>query len=60
MGPAPFRVVRRLCPDWTWWKRIMGKKRHGPEIIGKLREAEVLMAKGATMAEAAKAIGGED
>ena len=36
----------------------MGKKRHGPEeIIGKLREAEVLMAKGATTAEAAKAIG---
>ena len=36
----------------------MGKKRHGPEeVIGKLREAEVLMAKGTTTAEAAKAIG---
>ena len=36
----------------------MGRKRHGPEeIIGKLREAEVLMAKGATTPEAAKAIG---
>ena len=36
----------------------MGKKRHGPEeVIGELREAEVLMAKGATTAEAAKAIG---
>ncbi|KIT15558.1 Transposase [Jannaschia aquimarina] len=35
----------------------MGKKGHGPEeIIGKLREAEVLMAKGATTAEAANAI----
>lgn len=39
----------------------MGKKRHSPEeIIGKLRKAEVLMAKGATTPEAAKAIGGED
>ena len=38
----------------------MGIKRHGSkEVIGKLREAEVLMAKGATTAEAAKAIGGE-
>jgi hypothetical protein len=36
----------------------MGRKRHGPEeIIGKLREAEVLTAKGATILEAAKAIG---
>lgn len=36
----------------------MGRKRHGPdEVIGKLREAEVLMAKGATTAEAAKVIG---
>ena len=38
----------------------MGRKRHRPEeVVGKLREAEVLMAKGATTAEAAKAIGGE-
>ena len=38
----------------------MGMKRHGSgEVIGKLREAEVLMAKGATTAEAAKALGGE-
>ena len=36
----------------------MGRKRHGPEeVIGKLREAEVLIAKGATIPEAAKAIG---
>ena len=36
----------------------MGKKRHGAEeIIGKLREAEVLIAKGAMIAEAAKSIG---
>lgn len=36
----------------------MGRKRHGPEeVIGKLREAEVLIAKGATTPEAAKAIG---
>ncbi len=36
----------------------MGRKRHGPEeVIGKLREAEVLIAKGATVPEAAKAIG---
>ena len=36
----------------------MGRKRHEPEeVIGKLREAEVLIAKGATIPEAAKAIG---
>lgn len=36
----------------------MGKKRHTPEeIIGKLREAEVLIAQGRSVAEAARAIG---
>lgn len=36
----------------------MARKRHGAEeIIGKLREAEVLMAKGRSVADAAKAIG---
>ena len=36
----------------------MGRKRHGPEeVIGKLREVEVLIAKGATIPEASKAIG---
>lgn len=36
----------------------MARKRHTPEeIIGKLREAEVLIAQGRTVAEAARAIG---
>lgn len=36
----------------------MARKRHtAEEIIGKLREAEVLMAQGRSVAEAAKAIG---
>lgn len=36
----------------------MGRKRHSPEeIIGKLREAEVLIARGSTTPQAAKAIG---
>lgn len=36
----------------------MARKRHGPEeIIGKLREAEVLIAQGRSVAEAARAIG---
>jgi hypothetical protein len=36
----------------------MGRERRGPEeVIGKLREAEVLIAKGATVPEASKAIG---
>ena len=36
----------------------MARKRHGAEeIIGKLREAEVLLAKGRSVADAAKAIG---
>ena len=36
----------------------MGRKRHTPEeIIGKLREAEVLLAQGRSVAEAARAIG---
>ena len=36
----------------------MGRKRYGPEeVIGKLRETKVLIAKGATIPEAAKAIG---
>ncbi len=36
----------------------MGRKRHGPEeIIGKLREAEVLIAQGRSVADAARAIG---
>jgi transposase-like protein len=36
----------------------MGRKRHGPEeIIGKLREAEVLIAQDRSVAEAARAIG---
>ena len=36
----------------------MARKRHVPEeIIGKLREAEVLIAQGRSVAEAAKAIG---
>ena len=36
----------------------MGRKRHSPEeIIGKLREAEVLIARGQTTPQAAKAIG---
>lgn len=36
----------------------MARKRHSAEeIIGKLREAEVLMAKGRSVADAAKAIG---
>ena len=36
----------------------MGRKRHSPEeIIGKLREAEVLIANGQTTPQAAKAIG---
>lgn len=39
----------------------MGRKRHGPEeVIGKLREAEVLIAKGVKIPEAAKAIGVTD
>ena len=38
----------------------MGRKQHKfEEIIGKLREAEVLMPKGATVAGAAKVIGGD-
>ena len=36
----------------------MARKRHGPEeMIGKLREAEVLIAQGRSVAEAARAIG---
>jgi transposase-like protein len=36
----------------------MGRKRHSAEeIIGKLREVEVLLAKGRSVADAAKAIG---
>ena len=36
----------------------MARKRHGAaEIIGKLREVEVLLAKGRSVADAAKAIG---
>lgn len=36
----------------------MGRKRHSPEeVIGKLREAEVLIARGQTTPQAAKAIG---
>ena len=36
----------------------MAKKRHtAEEIIGKLREAEVLLAQGRSVADAAKAIG---
>jgi transposase-like protein len=36
----------------------MARKRHtGEEIIGKLREAEVLIAQGRSVAEAARAIG---
>ena len=36
----------------------MGRKRHSPEeIIGKLREAEVLIARGQTTPKAAKAVG---
>ena len=36
----------------------MGRKRHSPEeIIGKLREAEILIAGGQTTPQAAKAIG---
>jgi putative transposase len=36
----------------------MGRKHHTPEeIIGKLREAEVLLAQGRSVAEAARAIG---
>lgn len=36
----------------------MARKRHGAEeIIGKLREVEVLLAKGLSVADAAKAIG---
>jgi hypothetical protein len=36
----------------------MGRKGRGPEeVIGKLREAEVLIAKGATVPETSKAIG---
>lgn len=38
----------------------MARKRHGAEeIIGKLREVEVLLAKGRSVADAAKAIGGK-
>jgi len=36
---------------------MAGKRHSGEEIIGKLGEAEVLMAKGGSVADAAKAIG---
>jgi putative transposase len=37
---------------------IHGKKAHTPEqIIGKLREAEILLSQGANIAEASKKIG---
>ena len=36
----------------------MGKKRYTPEqIIGKLREAEVLLSQGATVGEASRKLG---
>ena len=46
------------CSDGAWKESDMGRKRHSPEeIIGKLREAEVLIARGQTTPQAAKAIG---
>ncbi len=39
----------------------MCRKRHGPEeVIGRLREAEVLIANGAAIPEASTAIGGDE
>ncbi len=48
-----------MVREWTEQEEeIMARKRHtAEEIIGKLREAEVLIAQGRSVAEAARAIG---
>ena len=50
-GPAPMF-------GWTDGGRRMAKRRHtAEEIIGKLREPEVLLVQGRSVAHAAKAVG---
>jgi len=51
-------MVRDVCSFGPTEEGQMARKRHtAEEIIGKLREAEVLLAQGRSVAEAAKAIG---
>lgn len=55
---TPLRVVRNVCSYGPSEEEQMARKRHtAEEIIGRLREAEVLIAQGRSVADAAKAIG---